>query len=78
MKAKLIQLVSWLRAFVPVILRYIPGLAAWSAVKFKKSGKWVNVASGALRVVGGVVIKFIPWVGWILLGAAEIIKLFAK
>jgi hypothetical protein len=32
MKAKLIQLVSWLRAFVPVILRYIPGLAAWSAV----------------------------------------------
>lgn len=32
MKAKLIQLVSWLRAFVPVIMRYIPGLAAWSAV----------------------------------------------
>ena len=32
MKAKLIELVSWLRALVPVILRYVPGLASWAAI----------------------------------------------
>jgi hypothetical protein len=62
--------------------KFLPELIEYEqAVKFKKppsSRKWIDVTSGALRVVGGVVLKFIPWVGWILLGAAEFIKLFAK
>lgn len=32
MKTKLIELVQWLRALVPLILKYIPGLASWAAI----------------------------------------------
>ena len=59
--------------------KFLPELQKYEqAVKFKKSGKWADVASGALRVVGGVVVRFLPWAGWVLLGAAELLKLFAK
>jgi hypothetical protein len=45
----------------------------------KTSSKgWVDVTSAALRVVGGVVVKSLPWLGWCLLGASELIKLFGK
>jgi hypothetical protein len=43
-----------------------------------KGDGWVTVVSGALRVAGGVVVKFVPWIGWVLLGASELVKLFAK
>jgi hypothetical protein len=44
----------------------------------KSDRKWVDVTSAALRVVGGVVVKSLPWAGWILLGASELVKLFGK
>lgn len=32
MKAKLIEALKWLRLMIPIVIRFVPPLAAWSAV----------------------------------------------
>jgi hypothetical protein len=58
--------------------KLLPELQKYNEVVKFDNKKWLDITSGALRIAGGVVVKFVPWVGWILLGGAELVKLFIK
>jgi hypothetical protein len=72
------NLIGEIERLAPVVVAPKPVPEVKPVPVAPKGDGWVTVVSGALRVVGGVVVKSFPYVGWIILVVSELIKLFGK